>query len=80
MAGKLEKGFLIVNDGETVAVENTFDNAIATASAVRNRSPSTSIIQIRSASSEVLSGYVVSPQRTWNFDNDLSKWVELLQK
>ena len=80
MDSKLEKGFSIINDGNQVAFENTFDNAIATANEVRNRSPSTSIIQIRSSSSEVLSGYVASPLRKWNFDNDLSKWVELLQK
>ena len=79
MAAELVSGFSIFIDGKMVAVETTFENAVATAYERLATSPSTAAVQIRSASSQVVRGQGASPQRIWNHDRALGQWVELVR-
>ncbi len=79
MAGELVHGFVIVVDGNMVAVKTTFEDAVAIASSYLPTSPSTTKVQIRSASSHVVPGSAASSLRTWNYDQALNQWVEFLR-
>lgn len=79
MAGELVHGLEIAVDGDIVAIETTFEDAVATASSYLPTSPSTTTFQIRSTSSHVVPGSAASPLRTWNYDQALNQWVELLR-
>jgi hypothetical protein len=79
MAGELVHGLAIFVDGNMVAVETTFEDAVATASGYLPTSPSTTKVQIRTTSSHVVAGSGASPVRTWNYDYALKQWVEFLR-
>ena len=81
MAGELVHGFVIVVDGVMVAVKTAFEDAVASASSYLPTSPSTTKVQICSASSYVVPvpGTAPSHLRTWNYDKELDQWVEFLR-
>lgn len=79
MAGELVHGFSIFIDGKMVAVETAFEDVVVTANRYLASSPSTAKVQIRSASSHVVLGSGASPVRTWNHDQALNQWVELVR-
>lgn len=72
-------GFMVFQGNQLIVVRDTFEEATTAAAKYIRAAPAGVKFSLNTANSSVVPGIGASAMRVWNYDHELTRWIEFIR-